>query len=531
MNENKWSAHNPTNIAKELGLDLATATAWAAGHRQMMKDTQAALGEGLLIGKDGAELGDHVNAVIDEGGCYKRNGTVNNMRALSKRRAANLPGSKQWVYQCHTSEPPDNSTLAAFLAGAGEGHYLTIGGWHKGAQGHWSPDFARPLGPPLADATYNGTSWHREFASGTKVVFTPHVNPVSGKDMGGVGEVTWGTKPLKTKDAPGVKRYTGPKTPDQVGQVGRSTIKSDDLQPQCNSNTPASPSPAIGDTCSVLPAGNDCKTGSCDTASAFAVQGTTSHAEKREFLVTLGLTSDHGHRQLGPRHRPNYNDKVTLYAGIVGKNGTGDIWAFNPLLTQAPGSGSYNAQCIELDLNNMNAHRGDADAGAGLAEPVTYGWSVTGAGKFRSTAAIGVMGQKGMWNRGIVFAADSIAQSAFQDLGTSHQTSIDIRGSPVYGIYQASRKTKNWFNGNTTHDGELRLRGKAKLVVERPGPQRRGQRQRGRGGREQRRRGARRQRCRRCLAGRRALRERARALVPAHRGRAADAEPACGERA
>ena len=83
MNENKWSAHNPANIAKELGLDLATATAWAAGHRQMMQDTQAALGEGLLVGKDGAELGDHVNAVIDEGGCYKRNGTVNNMRALS----------------------------------------------------------------------------------------------------------------------------------------------------------------------------------------------------------------------------------------------------------------------------------------------------------------------------------------------------------------------------------------------------------------------------------------------------------------
>ena len=58
----------------------------------------------------------------------------------------------------------------------------------------------RPLGPPLADATYNGSAWHREFASGTKVVFTPHVNPVSGKDMGGVGEVAWGSKPLKTDD-------------------------------------------------------------------------------------------------------------------------------------------------------------------------------------------------------------------------------------------------------------------------------------------------------------------------------------------
>ena len=66
------------------------------------------------------------------------------------------------MYQCHTSEPPDNSTLAAFLAGAGEGHYLTIGGWHGGAQGHWSPDFARPVQrktrvPLFAKCTLNVT--------------------------------------------------------------------------------------------------------------------------------------------------------------------------------------------------------------------------------------------------------------------------------------------------------------------------------------------------------------------------------------
>ena len=63
---NKWADHTPAKIAADMGLDLMTATAWAAGHRQMMNDTQTALGEGLLIGKDGAELGDHVNAVIDE---------------------------------------------------------------------------------------------------------------------------------------------------------------------------------------------------------------------------------------------------------------------------------------------------------------------------------------------------------------------------------------------------------------------------------------------------------------------------------
>ena len=62
--------------------------------------------------------------------------------------------------------------------------------WYDGVDGHWSPDFARPLGKPLADAVYNGSSWLREFESGTKITFTPHIN-AAGKDMGGVGTVDW----------------------------------------------------------------------------------------------------------------------------------------------------------------------------------------------------------------------------------------------------------------------------------------------------------------------------------------------------
>ena len=71
--------------------------------------------------------------------------------------------------------------------------FLTVGGWYDGVDGHWGDDFARPLGPPLADAVYNGTARHREFASGTKVMFTPHTN-AAGKDMGGVGSISWGAK-------------------------------------------------------------------------------------------------------------------------------------------------------------------------------------------------------------------------------------------------------------------------------------------------------------------------------------------------
>lgn len=187
---NRWVDHTPTKIAADMGLDIKTATAWASGHRQMMQDTQAALGKGLLVGKDGAELGDHVNGVIQENACYKRNSTVNNLRNLTARARAAGPASKAWVFQCH-GQANDHDTLAAFLVGAGNGHFLTTGGWNGGAAGHWSSDFERPLGEPLADAVYNGTAWSRSFKSGTRVTFTPHTNS-QGKDMGGTGTIAWG---------------------------------------------------------------------------------------------------------------------------------------------------------------------------------------------------------------------------------------------------------------------------------------------------------------------------------------------------
>ena len=57
---------------------------------------------------------------------------------------------------------------------------------------------------------------------------------------------------------------------------------------------------------------------------------------------------------------------MAIYAATRAVAGTGDVWAMNPLVTQEPESGAYAAQGIELDFNNNNAHRGDADAGAGL---------------------------------------------------------------------------------------------------------------------------------------------------------------------
>jgi hypothetical protein len=76
------------------------------------------------------------------------------------------------------------------------------------------------------------------------------------------------------------------------------------------------------------------------TYASLSVVGTTGQDDEREFLVSLGLVS-----QKGNQSRPTpYHDKVTLYAGIEGHAGTGDIWAINPLVTQMPSSGDYNAQ-------------------------------------------------------------------------------------------------------------------------------------------------------------------------------------------
>lgn len=181
------------------------------------------------------------------------------------------------------------------------------------------------------------------------------------------------------------------------------------------------------------------------TRTGFTVEGVTGQDDEREFLVSLGLESNRGNRS-----RPTpYHDKVTLFVGMEGHRGTGDVWAINPVLTQAPNSGEYDAQGIELDFNNRNGHRGEADAGAGLAGPVSYGLSVTGAAQYRSTSAILVAGGPArIWNRGITFANDCVRQSSFQDLGNPDK-SVDIRGNPGYGVYQSSMKSSNCFAGKT----------------------------------------------------------------------------------
>mmetsp|Transcript_5760 Transcript_5760/g.8893 ORF Transcript_5760/g.8893 Transcript_5760/m.8893 type:complete len:306 (-) Transcript_5760:7-924(-) len=227
----------------------------------------------------------------------------------------------------------------------------------------------------------------------------------------------------------------------------------------CPGNSTVGSFPSASMSLDTNPFGN-----SFHTKTSLDIKGETTARFEREFLVSLGLFSSTGAEgKVTP-----YKDKVTLYTAIEASNGTGDVWAINPLVKQHPNSGSYNAQGIELDFNNNNVHRGEMDAGAGLASPTSYGLSISGAGQFRSTSGILLSGPgtHSIWNRGLVVANNCVMQSTIQDLGNP-EISIDIRGNPKYGVYQASKQSRNYFagplytnstmevNGDIIHSGRL----------------------------------------------------------------------------
>jgi hypothetical protein len=56
--------------------------------------------------------------------------------------------------------------------------------------------------------------------------------------------------------------------------------------------------------------------------------------------VDIGLVTSTG----AAANSTPYRDKVALYVAAVAQNGTGDVWAMNPLVTQEPNSGEYAAQ-------------------------------------------------------------------------------------------------------------------------------------------------------------------------------------------
>jgi len=118
------SWQNGVDQAKAWDLDSATAAAWRDGHKDMMRSTTEALGDGVLLGKDPWEVGDYVNGALHEG-CSASNDTITTLRNLSHN--AEQQG-KRLIYQCHGTGSMDE--IAAFLIGVGPYQYYGLGGWH-----------------------------------------------------------------------------------------------------------------------------------------------------------------------------------------------------------------------------------------------------------------------------------------------------------------------------------------------------------------------------------------------------------------
>ncbi len=193
-------------------------------------------------------------------------------------------------------------------------------------------------------------------------------------------------------------------------------------------------SPTFGLT--VSPTGNP-----ASSLSGLSLQQTTSSTTTRQFLMNLGVAATQG---------TDPGDVVGLYIGVDKTGGTANVWSMNTLLTVEAGGHPNASQGYELDTNNLDINMGDIDAGAGLATPVFYGLSISGASTKRKTAAILISENTAMWNRGIVIANNSMSATAssFQDLSNPHK-SIDIRGTPVYGIYQDQPVSKNLLAGGS----------------------------------------------------------------------------------
>jgi len=162
--------------AKGWGLTPAAAAAWDAGHKQMMRETTAALGDGVLLGKDPWELVEgYVSGALHEG-CAATEATIltlQNLTSIAKR------SGKRLVYQAHGKGSVDE--IAAFLIGAGPHQYYGCGGWNMknaaGAKAHRPPILDKRLGAPKADGKKDQASgvWSREFAH-AKVTFNAKSN-------------------------------------------------------------------------------------------------------------------------------------------------------------------------------------------------------------------------------------------------------------------------------------------------------------------------------------------------------------------
>jgi hypothetical protein len=196
------------------------------------------------------------------------------------------------------------------------------------------------------------------------------------------------------------------------------------------------------------------------TNSVLAINSTTASASTREFAGQIGMVATTG----ATRPNDGTGDKTSLYVGMIGQPGGGNIWALNPLTTIASGwtgetgGVGQTAQVAEFDLNNNNTDYGNS-TGTTYGNPSATGIIITGAGTKFCTAAIQVAGNIGagaMWRFGIWFGNLSIQNATIADT-TNSVTSYVVNGAHTYGID---------FNTGTYSGAPIRL-GNAQFIKSR----------------------------------------------------------------
>lgn len=190
--------------------------------------------------------------------------------------------------------------------------------------------------------------------------------------------------------------------------------------------------------------------------SKFECNTVAVQAQEIEFGGLFGITTDLGSTAIDP----NDGAKVALGAGVVGNNGSFNIWALNTVtILSAGNTTNQGAWGIEVDVNNDAQHMGDTPGIGGLGTPLCWGIDIVGYSTKRVTAAININSTNiAMWNRGIVFGANGTVQAdieshssavRFARIDGTHDTVIDATGCTIGSYFL------NSINFTVDADGDL----------------------------------------------------------------------------
>ena len=158
-------------------LSPETEAAYKAGHVKVLQQLQASV-PGVVIANNDQVPG--VKATMMEGFSASE-GSITSLIKVSKA------GYLVQAHAGYAANGEDNhcehieNSLAAFLIGAGNySYYGCSTGWFVDKDHMdwltWHPEYDKPLGHPISDASLHGDTYERHFASGTVVQFNRKTN-------------------------------------------------------------------------------------------------------------------------------------------------------------------------------------------------------------------------------------------------------------------------------------------------------------------------------------------------------------------